>query len=191
MPGHFLKLIEQCGIDPNAQLPKGGATGDVLTKNSGADFDASFQPSSGGGGALITQKTTLSAIELLALPAAVNLVPSPGAGKIIVVLNFSAVYRAGLNPYVIVNPPDYFIIFPTGSDPVADDSIFFQLEADGFVDQATDLFTQGQLEFEAIQNPSVFEDRGIDVSLSSSGLPGLTGGDGEVDFYVTYFVITL
>lgn len=35
----------------SAQLiPTGGSTGDVLTKDSGTDFDVSFQPQSGGGG---------------------------------------------------------------------------------------------------------------------------------------------
>lgn len=45
----LVHAILNSGVAANG-LPTGGSTGDVLTKNSGTDFDASFAPPAGGGG---------------------------------------------------------------------------------------------------------------------------------------------
>jgi len=42
------------------RIPTGGTTGQVLTKNSGTDYDAGWATPSGGGGAGLTSRTTVS-----------------------------------------------------------------------------------------------------------------------------------
>ena len=51
--------VALAALDPNAQVPPGGVLGQVLTKNSAANFDASWQPAGGGGsGHVIKDQTT-------------------------------------------------------------------------------------------------------------------------------------
>jgi hypothetical protein len=189
MPGYERSVIEQAGFDIEAQLPKGGATGDVLTKNSGADFDASFQPSSGGGGEVVTLKVTLASADLLALGITpVEAIPAPGAGKVIQLLSVFAVYRFGTTPYSVSNPPAYFTL---AADAGAFDNTA-QIEADGYIDQSSDQISWAQIDRGEGTIPLAdAENQAFQISLSSTIPSVITDGDGAVDFYITYSVVTL
>jgi hypothetical protein len=78
----------------SASVPAGGTTGQVLTKNSKVDFDHDWEDG------VQVATVTLTSAQLKALNTTpVQIIPAPGAGKVIALLGGFAQYNFGTVAY--------------------------------------------------------------------------------------------
>lgn len=130
-----------------------------------------------------TTRVRLTSLQLQGLDGTpIELVATPGAGKVIKVLSVAANYNFGTTPYD--SSPLYIFI-----DAVGDHTVNYQyaIHQDFMATMAGNSNAQGVF----------LEDyRGVDILIANSPLLITSGdmgnaGDGTVDIYLTYQIITL
>ena len=129
-------------------------------------------------GSVLTTKVTLSSAQILSLSpvSGVTLIPAAGAGTIINPINFNLHYNAGTTVYTNngIN-----INYASGGSYLVNTSFF--------LNQSFGLFTRNA----GAPSNGVWYNGAInsDLVLKSNGT--ILGGDGTLDIYITYQIITL
>jgi hypothetical protein len=182
MPGRERLIIEQAGFNIQAQLPKGGAAGDVLTKNSGTDFDASFLPATGGSGPILTGQVVIPNASLRAFdgtPATdFTIIPSPGAGFMWMILSLSWFYRFGTIPFTTGGEGNLYI--SQGENSIDNSAFNSALLFVGFLDQLVSMVQYASPLTDGPAFPtSEMEDVGVTINIDAMDVPYLTG-DGDL-----------
>lgn len=176
MPGRERDIIEQAGFLIGAQLPKGGTTGQILEKNSSADFDASWQTGAGPSPAQIVT-VVASPADLIAMPLVpLHAVPAPGVGFFWRVSSMVAILKFSTTPYVLTDPGADAAFIPTEGDSNFDSN----LELAGFIDQSQDTI-QDSICILSSAGFDGMENQPVQININDP-LASVVGGDSPVTF---------
>lgn len=130
----------------------------------------------GGTSDVLTTKVSLSSAEILNLETTPKtLVAAPGTGKIVQILNYIIKYNYGTVAYVPNGVLQVF--YDTAADVVSEETV---LTLTNSISKYINILT-------AATTSQILEDKA--VILMNSGTP--TDGDGTLDIYITYKIVTL
>jgi len=151
----------------------------------GWDAEAVGYGALAAGGAIQTLKVAVNTAALLALPTPFEIIPAPAAGEAIVILSAAIQYIAGATPFTIADADNLFQLTYEGGV-----GLLANWTATGIVDSATDKFLQTFVPAngeDALDPPEA-----LNVELNLTGTsPELTLGNGSVNIFVSYYLITL
>ena len=153
----------------------------ILTRDDATTFTTDVTSLTGGGSSIVQQtKVTLSAAQILALfTTPVELIPAPGVGKVLNILDISA--RVNFNTVAFDASESMITNFFSGAPAET-----FVLVNTAINNVATTLYSGNKLSPGG--NGVVYENNSYSAAFTTTNP---TVGDGSIDVYVTYETITL
>jgi hypothetical protein len=185
------ELVDAVNLLDGGTLPAGGATGQVLTKESSADGDADWEDAGSYTSPLLKATKHLTSANILSLNTVpVQVVAAPGAGFAIFPIDGTAVYRAG-TPYAGTS---HHLMMTTATLAALNLSLIEIRQAGDFMlTSETDLFVS----FGNAANSDVTYPQAAVTAVDNAPLLAyITGsnpttGTGTVDLTVFYTIIDL
>lgn len=160
------------GIDYTFPANNGDASQVLTTDGSGT---LSWTTPAGGGGTPESIKVTISSAEILDLNTTPKeLIPAPGAGKVIQVLSILSNYTYGTVTYATATDLEYLYGAATTST---------------YTDATSLASTVNLLAYPTAEPPGeVYSNSNLNLHVQSANP---TAGDGTLDIYITYKIVTL